>query len=170
MSFYSIIFSLCCSRSWTSLVAQTIKNPLAIKDTQVWSLGQEDPLEKKMATHSNILAKRIQRTEGVTNCWTRMGNIVDHSIGCKNSFPLPYRKNYTLQSITMWLKVSSCKWGTLSCTTDIKVGHVTCSGQQHEQCSWVTILSRSFIRHDIFLPALSLPLSWRYVPHRSKLF
>ena len=39
------------------------KNPPAMKETQVWSLGQEDPLEKEMATHSSILAWRIPWTE-----------------------------------------------------------------------------------------------------------
>ena len=34
-----------------------------IQETQVQSLGQEDPLEEKMATHSSILAWRIPRTE-----------------------------------------------------------------------------------------------------------
>ena len=38
-----------------SLVAQTAKNLPAMQDTQVGSLGQEDPLEKGMATHSSIL-------------------------------------------------------------------------------------------------------------------
>ena len=49
--------------TWSSLVAQTVKNLPAIKETQVWSLGQEDPLEKGMATHSSILAWRIPWTE-----------------------------------------------------------------------------------------------------------
>ena len=39
-----------------SLVAQTVKNLPVMQETQVRSLGQEDPLEKEMATHSNILA------------------------------------------------------------------------------------------------------------------
>ena len=46
-----------------SLVAQTVKKPLAIQETWVQSLGQEDPLEKGMATHSSILAWRIPWTE-----------------------------------------------------------------------------------------------------------
>ena len=33
-----------------------VKNPLQMQETQVWSLGQEDPLEEEMATHSSILA------------------------------------------------------------------------------------------------------------------
>ena len=45
------------------LVAQMVKNPPAMRKTQVWSLGQEDPLEKAMSTHSNILAWRIPWTE-----------------------------------------------------------------------------------------------------------
>ena len=44
---------------WASLVAQRVKRLLAMQETQVWSLGWEDPLEKEMATHSNTLAWRI---------------------------------------------------------------------------------------------------------------
>ena len=47
----------------SSLVAQMIKNPTAMQETWVQSLGQEDPLEKGMATHSSILAWRIPWTE-----------------------------------------------------------------------------------------------------------
>ena len=42
--------------SWTSLVAQLIKNPPAMWEIKVRSLGSEDPLEKGKATHSSILA------------------------------------------------------------------------------------------------------------------
>ena len=47
----------------TSLVAQMVKNPPAMQDTRVRSLGQKAPLEKEMATHASILAWRIPRTE-----------------------------------------------------------------------------------------------------------
>ena len=40
-----------------------VKNSPAMQETQVCSLGQEDPLEKRMATHSSILAWRIPWTE-----------------------------------------------------------------------------------------------------------
>ena len=40
-----------------------IRNPPAMQDTWVWSLGQEDPLEEGMATHSSILAWKIPLTE-----------------------------------------------------------------------------------------------------------
>ena len=46
-----------------SLVSQRVKNLPAMWETQVRSLGWEDPLEKGMATHSSILAWRIPWTE-----------------------------------------------------------------------------------------------------------
>ena len=42
-----------------SLQAQRVKSPPAVRETRVQSLGQEDPLEKEMATHLSILAWRI---------------------------------------------------------------------------------------------------------------
>ena len=48
--------------SWASLVAQLVKNPPAIQETWVQSLGWEDSLEKGMATHSSILAWRFPWT------------------------------------------------------------------------------------------------------------
>ena len=44
-------------------MAQRVKRPPAMRETWVQSLGQEDPLEKEMATHSNIVAWRIPWTE-----------------------------------------------------------------------------------------------------------
>ena len=44
-------------------MAQSVNNPPAMQETQVQSLGQEDPLEKEMATHSSILAWEIPWTE-----------------------------------------------------------------------------------------------------------
>ena len=44
-------------------MAQMVKNPPAMKETRIRSLGWEDPLEEKMATHSSILAWRIPWTE-----------------------------------------------------------------------------------------------------------
>ena len=44
-------------------MAQVVKNPPAVQETWVRFLGQEDPQEKGMATHSSILAWRIPWTE-----------------------------------------------------------------------------------------------------------
>ena len=49
--------------NWASLVAQMVKNLPAMQDTRIQSLGQEDPLEKGMATHSSVLAWRIPWTQ-----------------------------------------------------------------------------------------------------------
>ena len=61
--------------SWASLMAQLVKNPSAMWETWVRSLGWEDPLEKGKATHSSILAWRIPcilawRTHTVAKGWT----------------------------------------------------------------------------------------------------
>ena len=44
-------------------IAQSVKNLPAVQETQVRSLGWEDPLEKEMATHSSILAWKMSLTE-----------------------------------------------------------------------------------------------------------
>ena len=48
---------------YASLVAQMVKHLPTMWETQVQSLGQEDPLEKEMATHSSVLAWKIPWTE-----------------------------------------------------------------------------------------------------------
>ena len=52
------------AHTWTSLVAQRLKPLPTMRETWIQSLGQEDPLEKEMATHSSIVARRIPWTEG----------------------------------------------------------------------------------------------------------
>ena len=47
---------------WLYWTEQLVKNPPAMQETWVWSLGWEDPLEKGKATHSSILAWRIPWT------------------------------------------------------------------------------------------------------------
>ena len=92
-----------------SLVAQTIKNLFVTQETGVRSLGQEDPLEKEMATHSSILAWRLPWIEEV---------LVGYSPwGCKESdtaeqltlhfLPIsPYMNNnlYSAVLYSKWLK------------------------------------------------------------------
>ena len=60
---------------WASLVAQLVKNPPAMQETCVQSLGWKDPLEKGKATHSSILAWRIPQTvHGVSKSQTQLNN------------------------------------------------------------------------------------------------
>ena len=60
-----------------TMVAQTVKNLPAMKETWVWSLGWEDPLEKGMTNHSSILVWRIPWTEELgglqSTRWSRVG-------------------------------------------------------------------------------------------------
>ena len=61
--------------SWASLVAQLVKNPPAMRETWVRSLGWEDPLEKGKANHSSLLTRKIPRTvHGVAKSRTRLGD------------------------------------------------------------------------------------------------
>ena len=63
-------------------MAHLAKNPSAMWETWVRSLGWEDPLEKEMATHSSILAWRIPVNRGawratvheVPKCWTQLSD------------------------------------------------------------------------------------------------
>ena len=66
--------------SWASLVAQLVKNLLAMWETWVQSLGWEDPLEKGKATHSSILVWRIPSciVHGVAKSRTRLSDIHFH--------------------------------------------------------------------------------------------
>ena len=61
-----------------SLVAQTVKNLPAMKETWVQSLGQEDPLEKGMSTHSSILAWRIPSIEELAGLQSMESQRVGH--------------------------------------------------------------------------------------------
>ena len=63
---FCVIFINClevCDYLRTSLVAQMVKRLPTMRETQVQSLGWEDPLEKEMATHSSTLAWKIPWTE-----------------------------------------------------------------------------------------------------------
>ena len=59
-------------------MAQTVKNLPAMPETRVQSLGQENPLEKGMATHSNILAWKIPWTEEPGRLQSRGSQRVGH--------------------------------------------------------------------------------------------
>ena len=56
---YNYIWIVWDSKETPLVVAQTVKCLPAMRETRVWSLGREDPLEKEMATHSSILAWKI---------------------------------------------------------------------------------------------------------------
>ena len=64
--------------SWASLVAQKVKSLPAVWETHIRSLSGEDPLEKGMATHSNIFAWEIPWTEEALAGDSLWGRTVPH--------------------------------------------------------------------------------------------
>ena len=70
--FWFYFLSIFVALRWhgASPVAQMIKNKPAMQETRVWSLGQEDPLEKGMAIHTSILAWKIPWTEEPGRLWS----------------------------------------------------------------------------------------------------
>ena len=78
---------------WASLVAQMVKNPLAMHKTWVRSLGWEDPLDKGTATHSSILTWRVPWTEepGGLHSWAHKESDTTEwlilSLSCRLSSP-----------------------------------------------------------------------------------
>ena len=73
-----------------NLVAQTVKNPLAMQETWVRYLGRKDPLEKGMATHSNILAQGIPWTEEPAMLQFMGSQRVRHNWATKQAINRPY--------------------------------------------------------------------------------
>ena len=71
--------SLTLNIRWVSLMAQTVKNLTAMQEAQVWSLGQEDHLEKEMATHFSVLAWRIPWVEKLGGLQSRGSQRVGHN-------------------------------------------------------------------------------------------
>ena len=67
-------------------MAQMVKNTPAVQETQVQSLGLEDPLKKGMATHSSILAWRVPWTEEPGGLQSTGSQRVRHE-GANNTFP-----------------------------------------------------------------------------------
>ena len=66
-----------------SLVAQTVKCLPTMRETQVWSLGREDPLEKEMATHCSSLAWKILWAEEPGGLQPMVSERVGHDLATK---------------------------------------------------------------------------------------
>ena len=101
-----------------SLVAQIVKNLPAIQETWIWSLGQEDPLEKGTATHSSILAWRIPRTEEPNGLQSMGSQRVWHDWVLNTHFLSNFLLDYTPQALfpgpTGFLSVPKYHiWGSL---------------------------------------------------------
>ena len=92
--------------------ASMVKNPPAMQETWVWSLDQEDPLEKQMATHSSILAWEIPQTEEPGRLQFMGLQRVGHDLATKQP---PPSYSYCLQIISHPdLNILQSGWNLLS--------------------------------------------------------
>ena len=104
------------SLMWASLVAQRVKHLPAMWETWVPSLGQEDPLEKEMVTHSSILAWRIPWTEEPGRLQTTGLQRVRHDSATSLSFFHSCERCWSATSIMLaqngwgWLEELSCSF------------------------------------------------------------
>ena len=83
---YLYWFYLYCTIIRASLVAQVVKNLPAMQETRVRSLGQEDPLEEEMASHSSILTWRILWTEEPGRLWSIGSHRVGHNLVTEHTY------------------------------------------------------------------------------------
>ena len=95
----------------TSLVAQTVKHLPTMWETRVWSLGQEDPLEKEMATHSSMLAWKIP--------WIEEHDRLYSPWGCKESDTTERLHSLNHNSVILIVKPQG--W----------LGHQVCTSREH---------------------------------------
>ena len=87
-----------------SLVAQMVKDLPAMQETLVWSLGWEDPLEKKMATHSSILAWIIPWTEEPGGLQSMRSKRVKHDWATNSlTYPLEFFSKHSLSIVLFFL-------------------------------------------------------------------
>ena len=114
----------------TSLVAQLVKNLLAMWETWVWSLGWEDPLEEGLATHSSILAWRIPWT--VTVHGVRLGGR-RCSVGAGTQTFSSLYSMTTLKPLTVWITTSGKFWKRWEYQTTLPASWETCMQVKKQQ-------------------------------------
>ena len=114
--------------SWASLVTQVIKNPPAMWEAWVRSLGWEDSPEKGKATHSRILAWRIPIVYGVAESRTRLNNF--HSFH-ENCFVSILHTSLTVALATISLCTLLCKVHSPLLLT-VKCSHLILASYHHQ--------------------------------------
>ena len=159
--------------SGASLVAQMVKNLLSMQETQVWTLGQEDSLEKEMANHYSILAWRITWTEEpgglpsmesqrvghdwATNTHTHT-QYLSHRVAVKSKWVSAYYALIPVFSKSKHWQMFSCS--SFHCHQSLshhhhhhhhKRHHLT----HHQHHSWVVKMATNFLVDIILLVSLS---------------
>ena len=115
-----------------------VKNPCATQEIRVLSLGQKDPLEKKMATHSSIIAWRIPWTKepggegsGTSLQYSCLENSMDGGVWW-----------FTVHGVTK-------SWTELSDFTLLVVGTQICSFNTTKGCVWCRRAERSYYKFKV---------------------
>ena len=137
-----------------SLVGQMVKNLPAMRETRVRSLGQEDPLEKEMATHSSTLAWRIPWMEEPGGLQSMGSHRVGHDRAANRALLLPFLLCHHLHPTWLpntgkWYECARAPWS-----------HMFLRKSQHSLC-----VQRQFLcAWRAGLPVLSTPsLSQQYM-------
>ena len=119
------------SEAWASLVIQMVKNLPAIQETWVLSLGQEDPLEKVMVTHSSILAWRIPWIEEPDKLQSMRLQRAGHDWVTNTFTFFTFRGSTQIQSSLKWDRIlglhhnSANLWlGTMSASLSFYLSHI----------------------------------------------
>ena len=146
--------------SWVPLVVQSVKNPPAMQETWVWSLGWEDPLEEGMATHFSSLSGespwtrepgglRFTGSQRVRHYWATKHSTAQHCTA-KGNFTLSklllaigYTPSKTNDLLTAWY----LSWKSLHLIISVKIR----SGKNHP---WLWNLKEISMQGKIFLKCL----------------
>ena len=131
-------------------MAQTIKNLSAMQETWVRSLGRENALEKGMATHSSILARRIPQTEEPGG----LQSVGSQRVGrnwVANTFSFTFNTNSTLVwcAFLIWEA-----WRIVKTPFHLKYPFSTVTK------GWYSLISHSYTHISVYDTQLTLPLKY----------
>ena len=137
---------------WASLVAQMVKNLLAMQETPVWFLDREDPLEKGAATHSSILGFPGGSDGKESNC--NVGDLglipgLERSPREGKGYPLQYyclenpHGQRSLAGYSPWDRKES------DTTEWLDTAHTCMPGHLYICDSWTGILGTKFVRKGV---------------------
>ena len=136
---------------WSSLVAQMVKNPPAVQETWVQSLGWEDPLEEGMATHSSLLAWKTPWTEELGGLWYMGSQRVRHNWATKHTrFNLTEISSAHLSQSTLTRVPSLLTWRlTLEDIRYTKVCQLD-TAKCGSKCTFLVLINAAFTVRDTY--------------------
>ena len=126
------------------LVAQMVKNLLAMWETRVPLLGQESPLEEEMATHSSILAWRISRTGELVRLQSMASQSIGHNWATKHNLEtwqvVPYIATISAIMTASFLSLLYQHWGGWVILAECFVSWLLCICSMVNTLLWVLVI------------------------------